>query len=208
MSSMETEVFVCCVYHCILNASYTVTNKYLLYTVEYTQLPASACALCESCHCNKRSNEFWLCLGRKSKTASSFTLERGAKKAEQHCHGDGNNNGRISTELAWVKYEVWRQGSPFSSNESKRWPLILFNVAVSCVHSSTGIYCGRSKLESSFQGLTSGRCPPQNHRSRCEQCTPPRPPLPTLSGSSSSGSTAGFHIQGTELGLCSCHHRI
>ena len=58
MSSIfqKKQIFVCCVDHCILNASDTVTNKYLLYTVEYIQLPASVCAMCESYHYNKRSN--------------------------------------------------------------------------------------------------------------------------------------------------------
>lgn len=73
---------------------------------------------------------------------------------------------------------------------------------------STCIYHGRCKGKSSVQGLTWGRCPPQNHRSRCELCRLPRLPLPVQSDSSSSASTAEFHTQGTEWGLCSYHHLI
>lgn len=65
-----------------------------------------------------------------------------------------------------------------------------------------------TKLTSSCQGLTSGRCPPQNHRSMCELCRLLHLPLPGQSDNSSSGSTTEFHTQDIKLGLCSYHHLI
>lgn len=118
------------------------------------------------------------------------------RKVEQNCHRGGNNdNGKPRADMRCEE----------TRNSSLR---ILSSEAVFCAIPQKAFTVADTKLQSPLQGLTSGRCPPQNHRSRCELCKLLHPPLPVRSDSSSSGSTAEFHTQGTELGLCSCHHLI
>lgn len=153
---------------------------------------------------------FSLDLGSKSRTTGSCTSEWGTKNTEQHCHGNDDDDDGSST-VTWAQHETSGDFPLFLKGINAREAESQNSLQCSSFlcHPSTGIYHADWKLlKSSLQGLTSGRCPPQNHRSRCELCRRPRLLLPARSDSSSSGSTAEFHTQGTGLGLCSYHRLI
>jgi hypothetical protein len=132
------------------------------------------------------------------------------KKVEQSCWwgaevGEGmTNHGRANRKLAGAKWEMWEIRTLMlfkhtSKNSSFK--------SLLCQSLERHIW-DRTSAGKPQQVLTSGICLPRSRRSTCELCRLLHPLLPAPSGSSSSGNTADFHTQGTELGLCSYHHLI